>query len=612
MTSGERKRGYGAEAGGGSRGGGQGGGDASERRNTGEEQLVTAIRADLGRFTRIFKVLVRHGFHQFVPKRGLARFVGKRFIAPDDEELQADDLPEVAALRFRKVLEELGPTFIKLGQVLSTRPDLLPRAFVRELQRLQDDAPPVPFEEIRQVVEEGLDRDLDDCFADFSTEPLAAASVAQVHTATTLDGDEVVVKVIRPNVREIIEADLDLLHFVTRILEATFEEIALYGTGELVAAFDRAIKTELDLSHEADVLEEFAENMAHQPEVAIPRVYRDLCSRSVLTMERFRGCKLSEVETGSEEARRLIKIGLETTFSQIFEAGLFHGDPHPGNLLALEDGRLGLIDLGMVGRLTPAQQDTLVGLLVTIVTGDIDGIARVVLRMGRVQGRVDLSELRDVVAEIRKRHLKDNLAQVDAAQFVEDLLEAGQRFRIRIGPEYFIAAKASVTVEGVLRALDPDLDIIGTAKPFAQRLIKQRLSGRRLAEQGLKGILSLVSFLRDAPHHVDQILLDLKSGHLRIEARNERLEELGPLINVAATRLSLAIIGGALFVASALLVQNDPWELWGIPFATVLSLGLAATATGMAVASHAIGAGVKKLRLTALSRLLSRRRRLPD
>jgi len=204
--------------------------------------MVSAARADISRARRIVKVLTHHGFHQFVPKKGFVHLIGKTLIKPDDEELAALDQPRMAARRFRKVLEDLGPTFIKLGQVLSTRPDVLPPAFVEELSRLQDDTPPIPFERIRTVVERGLGRALDEAYAWFSEEPLAAASIAQAHRARTHAGDEVVVKVIREGVAELIEADLDLLHLLARLLEATLEEMELYSPGELVETFDTALK----------------------------------------------------------------------------------------------------------------------------------------------------------------------------------------------------------------------------------------------------------------------------------------------------------------------------------------------------------------------------------
>lgn len=572
------------------------------------ERTVTAARAGLQRLRRIVSVLTHHGFHQFVPKKGLIHFLGKAFISPDDEELAVLDQPDAAARRFRRVLESLGPTFMKLGQVLSTRPDLLPPAFIRELQSLQDDTPPVAFELIRATVEAELGRDLDEAFAHFEREPLAAASIAQAHVARTREGDEVVVKVIRPGVEALIAADLDLLHLLARLLEASLEEMELYAPGELVETFDCALKRELDFSEEADVLEEFAANMASVPGLAIPRVYRELSSARVLTLERFRGCKVTAVEPGTPAAKRLVGVGLEATFKQVFEDGLVHGDPHPGNVFVLDDGRLGLIDFGLVTRLSPMQRDTLIALLVSIVTGDIDTIARTVLRMGRPLGRIDMREFREVVGTIRSRHLRRSLADVDAARFLQDLVEAGQRFRIRIAPEYAILAKATVTVEGVLRALDPELDIVATARPFATRLMQARLAPRRLLETGLSTALSVGSLLREAPQQIDQLLLDLNAGMLRFEVRSPSLDDIGPNLNVLTTRLSMAILAAGLFVAAAVLVDHEPWHLLGIPVATVLCLTAAVFFSFVGLAWHAVAAGSGKLSLGFLSKLLSRRR----
>jgi ubiquinone biosynthesis protein len=572
------------------------------------ERTVTAARAGLQRLRRIVAVLTHHGFHQFVPKRGLIHFLGKAFISPDDEELAVLDQPDAAARRFRRVLETLGPTFMKLGQVLSTRPDVLPPAFIRELQSLQDDTPPVAFDLIRATVEAELGCDLDQAFAHFEREPLAAASIAQAHAARTREGDEVVVKVIRPGVEALIEADLDLLHLLARLLEASLEEMELYAPGELVETFDSALKRELDFGEEADVLEEFAANMSSVPGIAIPRVYRELSTARVLTLERFRGRKVTAVEPGTPAAKRLVGVGLEATFKQVFEDGLVHGDPHPGNVFVLDDGRLGLIDFGLVTRLSPMQRDTLIALLVSIVTGDIDTIARTVLRMGRPLGRIDMREFREVVGTIRSRHLRRSLADVDAARFLQDLVEAGQRFRIRIAPEYAVLAKATVTVEGVLRALDPDLDIVATARPFATRLMQARLAPRRLLETGLSTALSVGSLLREAPQQIDQLLLDLNAGMLRFEVRSPSLDDLGPNLNVLTTRLFMAILAAGLFVASAVLVDHEPWHVLGIPVATVLCLTAAIFFSFVGLAWHAVAAGSGKLSLNFLSKLLSRRR----
>ena len=280
--------------------------------------------------------------------------------------------------------------------------------------------------------------------------------------------------------------------------------------------------------------------------------------------------------------------------------------------MALDDGRLGVIDFGQVGRLTTAQQNTLVGLLVSIVMGDVDGIARTVLKMGRAVGRVNMAEMRERCADIRGRHLKKNLAEVDAALFVQELLEAGQYFRIRVTSEYAILAKGAVTCEGVLRSVDPDLDILGTAKPFARRLLKNRYSSKRLLETGVQTFSNVASLLRDLPQNLDQILLDLNTGTLTFEIRNKPMEELGSQLNVVATRIFMAIMAAGLFISASIMVNDDPWRVAGIPVATVMSFSLAMFLTFVGLAWHALGAGSGKLSLSFLAKLLERRRKPPS
>ena len=582
------------------------------RREGDKSDTVSVAIHDLARLRRIFAVITRHGFHQFVGRRGVIRFLGKRLIPPDDPDLNVPDAPGQAARRFRRVLEELGPTFIKMGQLLSTRPDLLPPEFVVELEALQDDAPPLPFEQIRGVIESSLGAPVEALYAEIDETPLAAASIAQVHAARTPSGTEVVVKVIRPGIADLIAADLDLLHLLARMLEAAFAELELYAPGDLVATFDAAIKEELDFRGEAALITEMAEALAPLRQVAVPHVEVELSSAEVLTMQRLVGRKVTAVEPGSPAAKRLVRIGLEATFRQIFEVGLFHGDPHPGNMLLLDDGRLGLIDFGLVGRLTASQQGTLVNLLVAVVAGDVDGVARVVLKMGRPLGRVNLSDLRETVQEIRRRHLARRLKDVDAARLVQDLIAAGRQHRIRVAPEYAVLAKAAVTVEGVLRAVDPDLDVVGTAKPYATKLMQRQLSGRALAERGLRSLTSLAAFGRDVPQQLEQVLLDLNAGALRIEVRSESLDGLGTQLNALGTRLVMGLLAAGLFVSAALLVRDDPWPIVGIPVATLLALVTAVSLSVVGLGWHAVGARSGKLSLAFLAKLMKRRRRSRD
>jgi ubiquinone biosynthesis protein len=348
--------------------------------------------------------------------------------------------------------------------------------------------------------------------------------------------------------------------------------------------------------------------MVNIEDLSIPRVYQELSTSKILTMEFLDGVKVSQLKPGSEDAKRLVKLGIETIFKQIFEEGLFHGDPHPGNLLALEDGRLGLIDFGLVGRLTSSQRENLVDLLVSIVVGDIEGLSRVVLKMGRPLGRVDIKAFQETLSEIRHRYLKNSLSEVDASLFIQDLIRAGQRFRIRFSPEYAILAKAAITVEGVGRSLDPTLDIVATTKPLANRLIRERFTSRQMIGAGVQSVLSLRSFVKDAPQHVEQLLMDLSSGSLQFQMRNQKLEEMSEHLNIQSTRILLSILSAGMFIAGAILLHDDPIKVAGFPVLGTLVFLLALFFGTISFVSHPLSGRVgRKFSLRLMSRLFSKR-----
>ena len=324
--------------------------------------MIREAFKDLVRLRQISAVVARHGFGELVERARLRDRLGLR-----DEELKAtpEQKARSTARRFRELLSELGPTFIKLGQILSTRADLLPKEVIQELTSLQDSVRPMSEAEVRSQIESGLGRPVASCFASLDPTPLASASIAQVHRARTPEGDEVVVKVQRPNIRAQIETDLDLLYYLARLLEAVVEEVGLYSPTGIVEEFDRAIHEELNFETEAQNLRKFGEINQGRADLVIPKVHDPLSSGTVLTMEYLQGTKITQVED-LEQRQKLARTVVAVCFQQLFEDGLFHGDPHPGNILVLEDGRIGLLDFGLVGRLSPQMKQTLVVLTLAI------------------------------------------------------------------------------------------------------------------------------------------------------------------------------------------------------------------------------------------------------
>jgi len=454
---------------------------------------------------------MRHGFLGLARRSGFKGRLADE-TTPTSPDLNLRDDPRETARRFREMLEELGPTFVKVGQILSTRRDLLPAVFIEELAHLQDKVPPLTFAEVKAAVEEGLGGSLDTLFTEFREECLASASIAETHLARLPDGTEVVVKVQRPGIDETIRSDLDLLFLFAKFLEATIAEMELYAPGELVRALDDGLTMELDFYREAANLEQFAQNFKDVDGVKIPQLFRSHSSRTVLTMERMVGRKIGDIEPGSAEGRALAEKFIEVLYLMLFEHGFFHADPHPGNCFITEKGEIALIDFGLCGYLSPSQQDQLINLIVSVVAGDVDGIARILLRMGRPLGAVNMGQFKAQVAAARDRYLRRSLENIDAAQFSNECLEAAQRYRVRIATEYALLAKTGATIEGNIRSLDPKYNILEAGQMYARRMLADRYSGPRLMQEGFSGLMSLSYFLREVPDQLSQILMDAEGG----------------------------------------------------------------------------------------------------
>src|SRR5947209_6968351 len=338
--------------------------------------MIQAVK-DLQRLREISAVVVRHGFGELRDRSRLWDVLGRR--EPGERPSRAD-MRATSARRFRETLAELGPTFIKMGQILSSRPDLLPPDFIAELSELQDSAPPMSLETVLRLIEQGLGRPSAELFAHIDPEPLASASIAQVHRARVSDGESVVVKVQRPGIEEQIRSDTDLLFYLARFLEGVIEETGIYTPTGIVTEFRDAMLLELDFENEARNIEEFAHNHADRPYVVIPKLYRDLSSRTVITLQELKGVKLkTALESGQSagiDRQQLARHVLEASFQQLFKDGLFHGDPHPGNIIVMEGNRIGLLDFGLVGRLTKQMQESMIVLVLAISLRDPDTVAR--------------------------------------------------------------------------------------------------------------------------------------------------------------------------------------------------------------------------------------------
>lgn len=535
---------------------------------------------DVARLRDILTVLARHGFGAFVQALKLQ----ERWLPAKLLESTATFEDKPIERRILLAVQELGPTFIKLGQMMSTRPDLLPPALIAELSTLQDSVPPVPAAEVHQVIREELGAEPRDVFAEFSDTPLACASIAQVHRARLNDGRAVVVKVQRPNLRPQIEADLEIMGFLARALETNFPETTLFSPTGMVAEFERAIFKEIDFGIELRHLERFRRSFADNPRVHFPEPHKALSTARVLTMELIDGVKITEIDGQRFDVDEVMDTAFETVLQMIYVDGFFHGDLHPGNVLVREGNTVCFIDVGLCGRLSPRQQDLLTDMLIAVSQQNFDDVARLFWRMA-LHGKdstIDYGLFEaDVVEHAEGWFTGKTMAQIEFGRVIGDLIALSLRHRLRLPPDYTMTFKAVMTMEGVGKQLRPDLDLLTAARPYAARLLAQRYQPQRLLEGGYTAVRDLIEALGSAPELTRAILEDFRAGRSRINIESEQLEKLASAYSRAQQRTTLGLLAGVLALCGTLSLDYGEATFIGLPVLSlcffVLAAGLAAT-----------------------------------
>ena len=527
--------------------------------------LLNTVK-DLDRLRQIVGVLAKHGFGQLVARTGLGSLVSKK----RKEEETARGVGE----RIRLTLQELGPSFVKLGQIVSTRPDIIPPDIIRELKKLQDDVPPEPFAKIQPMIEGELGGTLGEIFVEFDQTPLASASIGQVHRAKlkTEEGVvEVVVKCQRPDVKKTMELDLDLLYWLAHAVERSVPEARLWRPVQMVQEFDRAVTAELDFVNEADNADRFAQNFTGKRYARFPAVHRSASSRRVLTIEYFDGKKVYEAIADGHSGETIAKTAVDIMIQQIFEDGFFHADPHPGNVLILgEPARpvIAMIDLGLVGHLTPQLRDRTIDLMVAAVREDFRGVADALYQIGRPTKKIDRQAYEAEVAIVAQKYLGKSLGEIELSAMLRDLVDGAKRYGIEIPGGFLMMGKALMTVEGVGKEIYPDLDVFEEVKPYFLRLIQQRYSPERITQDVIRGVTRLSHAAGEAPMQMQEILEDLRKGNFHVQVAETTLKD-------ATDRLGRRIFSGLVVASSvlsgSLLMAADKMWIGG----TVAGLGAA-------------------------------------
>ncbi len=524
--------------------------------------------AEILRARHIAEVLIRNGLGFVAEISGVARFV------PFWRKRRAVLNSTVATLsppkRLRRTLEELGPAFIKLGQILSTRPDILPPAYVVELTKLLSAAPPVPLADILQAVESELGEPLSQHFAEFSPEPIASASIGQVHRATLHDGTQVVVKIQRPGVERIVLADLHLLQAQARFLESRAQVLARYGLMDIMEEFSQALHDELDYTVEgrnADRLREMLQGEG----VILPKVYWALSSKRVITLTDLRGTELSDVEGLRAQGLDLTSIAelvAQSYLRQIFVHGVFHADPHPANVLVI--GRqIGLVDFGIVGYLTRTMRDDLGDLLFALVRQDPDEMVYTIIRMGAAQPALDRDALRRDVQRIINRYYGASLESLPIAEFLHELMTVSWKHQVRLPSGLALLARTVIVLEGVTRNLDPAFNVAAQVEPFIRLLARERFSLRREASELAKTALELSDLAQVLPRRIDLLTEQLGRGEVTLGIDVRKLDATMRKLDSIGNRLSFSVIVAALIMGLALLASVGATLGIRIPFTEI-------------------------------------------
>ncbi len=528
---------------------------------------TVSVMRDFGRLREIARILMRYGWGDVIKRMGISSTLGRA-----GSMLQPASSQEVMhldpAVRIRMAIEELGPTFVKLGQVLATRADIFPPQWVAEFAKLQDNVPPVPFDELLPGLEKSLGQSPFAVFNNLQTEPIAAASIAQVHLAELPDGTQVVLKVRRPNIRARIEADLRLLSHLGRLIESEMPEVRRFQPGKIIGQFAKSLRKELDLAAEGRNTDRFVKNFEGNPDVSFAKVHWDYTSEELLVMERIVGIPGNDIERAINtglDCKLLAAHGANAVLKMVLIDGFFHADPHPGNVFYLPGNRIAMIDCGMVGRLTVERRDEIADLLAALVSKDYDTLLEILIAWAG-DAPVNQAKLAADIDEFLLNYESASLKQIRFGALLGDLTTVMRENHLSVPPDLAMLFKALVTLEGLGRQLDPDFQIVRHLTPFVKQVIFARYKPAALFKRGRKGIVSALDLLVSVPRDVGNLLKDLRRGRLKIELDLKRLDHFGHQLDHSTNRLTIALVTSSLIIGSSIVmtVKGGP-TLFGLP-----------------------------------------------
>jgi ubiquinone biosynthesis protein len=530
----------------------------------------------LGRYRRIAEVFARHGFGAILTQLGLddRLNIPRRLLRRGTEE--AERVPP--AVRLRLALEELGPTFIKLGQIASTRPEIVPPSVLTELSNLQDNVPPDPWDDILPVIEAELGKPLRDVFPTFDPTPIASASLAQVYPAVLPDGTQVVVKVQRPAVERVVETDLGIFIDIARLVRERLPGITPFDPVEMAEEFAIALREELDYRREGRNADRFRENFKDEDHIRVPRVYWEYTTRRLMVQERIHGVKIDDfasLDAIGYDRDRIAMHASRLVIKEVLEDGFFHADPHPGNLLILPGETIGLLDFGTVGYLDERDKANLIRLYIAVIRFDATSAVEQLIRMDIADPTINQRGLERDLRRLLRRYKGMPLKDISAAELLGEIQPIIYEYRLRVPSDYWLLIKTLVIMEGVGKQIAPHFDVFEVSGPYVRRFLVQLALPTSWGPEALRGLGGWAAFLNDLPGQTGRLMSRVERGQLEFRVRDPATETLARQMNQIANRVIQAILIGSLTIGLALVLPSLdldwPWGL--LTWAAILGFG---------------------------------------
>ena len=533
--------------------------------------LIKDVR-DIKRFNQILIVLFEEGFDFLLTKIKLRHYIPLTKRLKSKLKKSEDVKPEV---RLRRTLERLGPTFIKFGQVLSVRPDLVPKEFAKELEKLQDKVPEFSFNEAKAIIEKEFGKGIEQLFLHFEKKPIASASISQVHKASLKNGEKVAVKVQRADVKHIMETDIEIMLYFAKLLEKQVEKIRRFNPIRIVNEFREWTEKELDFRLEARNAKRFEQNFKKSKTVHIPKVYDELTSEKVLTLEFIDGVELhriKEIKKRKFDFNKIIKNGFDAIMTQVFVHGIFHADPHPGNMIIMRNNAIAFVDFGIVGYFDEKLKNKCIDLLFGIINQDEELILETLVAMGMESDDVNYEQLKSDIGFIIQPLQTSSVSEIKLSKVLEEILDIALRHKLKMPASLVLFGKTIITLEGVAIEYDPNFKLIETAKPFVERLIAKRKSPFYAWKSFVHNLHKYRKFAEEFPEKAERAIDKIQRGAIKVDIEDTGIRKLSLEIDRSSNRIAYGLLIAALLITSAILmnIEKGPTIL-GVPFLSFFS-----------------------------------------